>query len=89
LSIMLLLPTINHSLEFLFHRAGNTKNLTAGMIASICFSMISAAFNLHAMREGALIIGEGRQSLRRDLQNMPRLLLRFILLFPGIIFSKR
>jgi hypothetical protein len=39
--------------------------------------MISTAFNIYAMRRGALIIGAGAQPLRRDLRRIPGLLVHF------------
>ncbi len=75
---VVVLPIVGHSLEFAVHSWRETPNLATGMIASIVFTCVSTAFNLFAMRRGALIIGEGRQSLRQDLRAMPRLVVLFV-----------
>jgi hypothetical protein len=72
------LPVIAHSLEFAVHSWRATPNLAAGMSASIAFTCASTAFNLFAMRRGALIVGEGQGSLGDDLRAMPRLLALFV-----------
>lgn len=82
LAVMAIVPGINHSMEFLLHRAGGTKRIAAGIVASVIFSMFSAVFNLFAMRRGALVVGSGQQPLLDDLRRMPRLLLEFLLAAP-------
>lgn len=82
LTVMLLIPASNHTLEFLFHWLGGTEKLARSIIVSICFSMLSAAFNLFAMRRGAFIVGAERQSLRADLGQVPRLIFDFLTALP-------
>lgn len=82
LTIMVLMPTINHTLEFLLHWASGTKKLATSIIASICFSMLSAVFNLFAMRRGAFIVGAERQSLLDDFRQLPRIILDFLTFVP-------
>ena len=78
LAVMILMPAVNHSLEFTLHWVGGTRNLATSVIASVCFSMFSAAFNLFAMRRGALIIGDERQSLIADLRRLPSIIIEFL-----------
>jgi hypothetical protein len=78
LVVMALLPAVNHTLEFALHFAAGTRKIAAGVAASIVMSMVSAAFNLFAMRRGALIVGAGKQSLLDDLRQMPRIILDFV-----------
>jgi hypothetical protein len=77
LTVMILLPLANHTLELLLHWLRHTPELKASIIASVSFTAISSAFNLYAMRRGALIVGQERQPLRRDLVQLPGLLAGF------------
>jgi len=89
---MILLPIAGHSAEFLVHFLRGTVKLKAGMIASVSFTAVSTAFNLYAMRQGALITGEGQQSLGNDMKRMPRLIIGFLAWAPvGIwrVLSRR
>ena len=79
LACMGLLPLVGHSLEFGVHWLRGTPELAVSMAASIAFTLLSTAFNLFAMRRGALIIGEGSRPLLHDLVRMPALLAAFIL----------
>jgi hypothetical protein len=84
-TVMILLPILNHSVELLVHWLRGTHNLAASIGASVCFTAISTLFNLYAMRRGALIVGRGSRSLGRDLLHLPRLLLDFVLVVPRTI----
>jgi len=75
---MVVLPAAGHTLEWLAHRAGGTPNLRTSMAASVGFTALSTLFHLHAMRRGALIVGEGRAPLFADLQRIPSLLCDFV-----------
>lgn len=81
-TVMVLMPVINHSLELTLHWIGGTKKLAASVTASVCFSIISAMFNLFAMRRGVLIVGDGRRSLIADLSEMPRVIFDFLAVIP-------
>jgi hypothetical protein len=87
LTVMVLQPTLNHSLEFALHWLGGTEKLARSITASICFSLLSAVFNLFAMRRGALIVGEGRQSLFADLRRMPFIIFDFVTAIPRAIWQ--
>ncbi|MDX2034255.1 MAG: hypothetical protein SF339_26505 [Blastocatellia bacterium] len=88
LTVMGLMPAINHTLEYMVHRLSGTEKVGAGIAASICFSLLSATFNLFAMRRGVLIIGAERQSLFADLRQMPRILLEFLLVIPRMLWRR-
>ncbi|MPY87426.1 MAG: hypothetical protein GEU99_05855 [Luteitalea sp.] len=79
LTVMLLLPTVAHAVELLVHWYRGTERLGASILASCLFTALSTVFNLFAMRQGALIVGDGRQSLADDLRRMPRLIAAFII----------
>jgi hypothetical protein len=78
LLVMFLLPLTGHSAEFLVHFLRGTRKLKVSVIASVSFTAVSTLFNLYAMRRGALVTGEGQQTLGSDLKRMPRLLISFV-----------
>jgi hypothetical protein len=86
LAVMVLLPAVGHSLELAVHWLRGTPQLAASIGASVAFTVVSTAFNLFAMRRGALIVGEGSHSLWHDLARMPALLAAFFL---SCLFSWR
>ena len=77
LAALIVLPVLSHSLEFALHYARGTPHLPRAIGASIAFTVCSTAFNLFAMRNGALIVGCGRQSIVTDLRRLPKLLWLF------------
>jgi hypothetical protein len=77
IAVMVLLPLVGHTGEFLLHWFRATPQLAASMGASVGFTVVSTAFNLFAMRRGALIVGEGSSSLWNDLTRLPALLAAF------------
>lgn len=81
-TVMLLLPFANHSIEFLVHWARGTRRLVPSIIASVAYTALSTLFNFFAMRRGALIVGAGRGSLSSDVRRLPRLLLEFVCWLP-------
>jgi hypothetical protein len=78
LCVMVLLPAVAHSLELVVHWTRGTAELATSIGASIVFTAVSTAFNLFAMRHGALIVGHQRQSVLADLAAMPRLAALFV-----------
>jgi len=71
------IPMVSHSVELAVHAARGTPHLGANISASICFTILSTLFNLHAMREGVLVVGENSGSLATDLRLLPRTLFSF------------
>lgn len=74
---MLLLPLLTHLLEFAVHWLRGTARLMASLAMSIGFTALSTAFNLFAMRRGALVVGAGCDSIWSDLQRMPLIVVAF------------
>ncbi len=74
LGAFVLLPVLNHSLEFLVHWLRGTHVLGLSILASVLFTAVSSVFHLFVMRHGLLIVGEGSQSLFSDLARMPRII---------------
>jgi hypothetical protein len=75
---MVLLPLVAHTLELSVHWWRGTAELATSIAASVAFTILSTAFNVFAMRRGALIVGGGSESLGRDLQRIPRLIVEFV-----------
>jgi hypothetical protein len=88
ITVMILLPIANHSLEFVVHWLRGTRNLASSIVASVVLTAFSTLFNLFVMRRGALIVGDGRRSLASDLVQMPRLIGAFCLLLPRYCYRK-
>lgn len=81
LGAMIILPCLAHGLELSVHWSRGTPNLALSLIVSMSLTAVTTAFNLFAMRHGALVVGErDSASLWTDLRRMPRLLWRFVLL---------
>lgn len=74
---MVLLPVFSHTLEFAVHAARGTPELSRSIAVSVAFTALSTAFNLFAMRRGALLVGQGRAAMSDDLRRMPRLVAAF------------
>jgi hypothetical protein len=86
LTTTILLPMANHATEFLVHRARGTPKLATSIIASVCFTVLSTLFNLYAMRQGALVVGENSNSLWHDMRQMPRIVFGFVALAPVALY---
>ncbi|MBI3491885.1 MAG: hypothetical protein HY047_08910, partial [Acidobacteria bacterium] len=78
LTVMVFVPALAHSVEFLFHWMAGTPQLRESIVASISFSELSALFNVFAMRRGVLVVGQTSQSFSNDLRRLPGILLEFI-----------
>lgn len=78
LAVMILLPSVAHSLELLVHWANGTPRLARSIGLSASFTVASTVFNLFAMQRGAFIVGEGRAGLGDDLRRVPRLIAEFL-----------
>jgi len=87
ITVMVLMPAVNHTLEYILHYASDTKRLSAGVVASISLSIFSAVFNLFAMRRGVLIVGDERGSLIDDLRRMPRVVFDFVMAIPRALWQ--
>jgi hypothetical protein len=78
LTVMVMLPIANHSLELLVHWLRGTRKLLPSILASMVLTTFSTLFNLYVMRRSALIVGAGRHSLGKDLLRMPQLVCAFV-----------
>ena len=89
LCVMIMLPAFSHIIEFTLHTLHGDANKGKAIIISITFSIVSAIFNLFAMRRDALLVKDDRaQSLWKDLAQMPKIVGEFIF-YPIIWLVKR
>jgi hypothetical protein len=82
-TIPLILAAFSHVMEFtvssVYDRLSGTNGRSKAILVSVIISVISAVFNLFAMRRGALLVkDETQQPLWRDLIRMPWIALEFI-----------
>ncbi|HBY59472.1 MAG TPA: hypothetical protein DEH78_06590 [Solibacterales bacterium] len=82
LAVMVVLPLCSHTLEFLLHYLRGTPKLWTSVAVSVAFTGVSTLFNWYAMRRGALLVGDGRQSLAEDMKSMPAIVAGFLLAGP-------
>lgn len=89
LCVMILLPAFSHLIEFTLHTANGDVNKGKAIIISISFSIVSAIFNLFAMRRNALLVKDkNEQPLWKDLVKMPAIVGEFMF-YPIIWFWRR
>lgn len=81
-----LLPVINHSIEFTVHYLRGTPKLWAGIITSMIFTVMAVLFNLYAMRHGVLLVDEERKPFWQDMARMPRIIGGFLAVIPVAIW---
>jgi hypothetical protein len=93
------LPAFSHSVEFITHYAQeryfydifaaseNSLARQRTFAISVLFSVISALFNLFAMKHGVLLVGAGEEtrSLFSDIKRIPRMLGEFTAFLPVMI----
>lgn len=92
LTIPLILAAFSHLMEFIvqtiYDAQTGVDSMKSAITISIIISVISAVFNLFAMRRGALLVrDESKQSLWRDLKRMPWIVFEFIS-FP-LVWTRR
>jgi len=84
LCVMIMLPAFSHMIEFTLHTLNGDVNKGKAITISIAFSIISAIFNLFAMRRDALLVKDDRaQSLGQDLIKLPKIVGEFMF-FPFV-----
>ena len=97
--VSIMLPAMSHTVEFVTHYAQEryffdifaaSENSVARQRAfaiSVLFSVISALFNLFAMKHGVLLVGAGEETrtLGDDLKRMPRMVGEFTAFLPVLI----
>jgi hypothetical protein len=84
---MIALPLVSHAIELTIHLARGTPKIKTSFIASVCFTALSTLFNLYAMRRGALVVGEGSDTVKGDLKRVPRLIGGFLAAGPVALWN--
>ena len=93
------LPAFSHTVEFIIHYvqeryysdifAASTDSIARQrtFAISVLFSVVSALFNLFAMKHGVLLVGAGEetQSFVSDMKKMPRMVGEFVAFLPVLI----
>ena len=79
LVVMVATPAVAHSLEFFIHWLRGTPKLALSVAVSIGFTILASLFNLHAMRHGAMVVGDEGATLASDMKRMPRIIVSFVL----------
>ncbi len=88
LTIMLVIPAVSHLLEFIVQHSyaaltGTTQNTDEAIVRSICVSIISALFNLFAMRRGVFLVRvEESKSIWGDAKHVPAVVAEFVAFIP-------
>lgn len=76
--IMIMLPAYAHTVEYILHTLNGDKNVNKSIVISIAFSVLSALFNVFAMRRGVLLVkDEEQKSLWSDIKRMPFIFAEF------------
>lgn len=75
---LFLLPGISHAIEYAVHSWRGTPNLKTSILSSMTFTALATLYNLYAMRRGALVVGDGGNSVLDDLRRTPRLIAGFL-----------
>jgi hypothetical protein len=78
IAALLVIPATGHLAEYTVHWLSGTARLGESIAVSVAFSVLTTAFNLFAMRRGALIVGDGEQTLAADVRRMPGLIVAFV-----------
>ncbi len=87
-TVMVLIPAVNHTLELVVHWLSGTPELTLSILVSATVSALSASFQFFIMRQGVLIVEPGSATLWRDLTRFPRAVARLpVLLLRGSLVS--
>jgi hypothetical protein len=87
--VMIMLPAVSHMIEFTLHTLNGDANKGKAIVISISFSILSALFNLFAMRRNALLVKDkDAHSLWHDLKRMPAIIAEF-LLYPFFWFWRK
>jgi hypothetical protein len=78
LAIVVLVPGLSQVVDWAVHRAVGAP-VTHTALASVCvFTLLSALFHRHVMRQGTFLTGGRGHSLAEDFRRVPRLIASFV-----------
>jgi hypothetical protein len=76
--IIAAVPVFSQTIDSLLQHAAGTTHMRAASIGMVLWGLLSSAFHLHLMRNGALIVGEQSRSFTSDLRRIPWLVATFV-----------
>ncbi len=71
-------PMLAQAIDTLLQHAAGTPNLKAVSFTMAFCGLLSAAFHLHLMRNGAMLVGKDEGSFANDLRRIPSLVASFV-----------
>jgi len=84
LAIVLGVPALSQVVDWMLHRAMGAPAPHRALISVCVFTLISALFHRHVMREGTFLTGAQGLSLKDDFRRIPRLIVSFAA-SPGVL----
>jgi hypothetical protein len=78
--ILVLMPVVIHSAEWLVHTLAGTPNRKTGILISLGMTALGVTFNWYCMHHGAFLAGTEGRPFSHDLRQIPRLILGYITL---------
>ena len=84
--VALVIPSVLYGVDYAAHFYTGMHSVRPAVTFATGLSVLSTLFNLFMMRRGAMVVGEGSQSLWRDLVRVPVLLLQFLIAGPMWVF---
>lgn len=82
--IVLLVPGLSQVLDWLVHRIAGAPAPARAFTGAVAFTVISALFHRHVMRQGTFLTGEAEASVIEDFRRIPKLLVSFVS-WPGAL----
>lgn len=88
LLVCVVLPALMTFAQLAVHHVAKTPHQSGGVILSLCFAALAAAYSWYAMRRGAMLGGTDATTVWHDLQSLPRISLDFFLLAPRALIGR-
>jgi hypothetical protein len=82
LAIVVGVPGLSQCVDWLVHRLAGAPTPHRALLSVCVFTLLSALFHRHVMRQGTFLTGEQGRSMIDDFRRIPRLVLSFVL-WPG------
>jgi hypothetical protein len=76
--IIAAVPIFSQAIDSLVQYAAGTTHLRAASVGMVLWGLLSSAFHLHLMRNGAMIVGAQSRSFTSDLRRIPWLVATFV-----------
>lgn len=77
--IVLLVPALSQALDWLAHKAAGAPAPVRALTGAVVFTLISALFHRHVMRQGTFLTGKAGASMAEDFRRIPRLAVSFVI----------